>query len=134
MVDQPDDRLDAEPLQRDQPLVRPAPVSRSEPGRRDALPQHRLAQRADAERCKTIEVIVAHRMAITIQLAEIAIVHAIDRAFDAAPQREAVSHPASPSSAPLRSRTSVCNSCRIASAVASHEVVASFARMRRIMR
>ena len=72
-----------------QPLVVPA-TSRRRPGRSgaDRLPQHRIAERRDAEGGDAIEIVDAGAVACLGDLVAVEIADAGDGAFDAAPELE----------------------------------------------
>ena len=85
VVDQSGDRGDAGRAQGGQALVRPAPVGAFDAVGGGAFPQDGVADGADAEPGEALDVAGAVAMAVAVQLAEIRILHAIDRAFEAAP-------------------------------------------------
>src|SRR3954471_12794744 len=88
VVQQTRDGRDAKLAQPREPLVRPAPVGRTVGIGHRALPQHRIAQRADAELGTAREIADARVMARALELAEIRIADAVVRRLDPAPQLE----------------------------------------------
>ena len=86
VVDQAGDRGDAGVAQRIEALVGPAPVGALEAVGRGALPQHRVADGANAERGEAVDIAGAVGMTVTVELAEIRILHTVDGAFEAAPK------------------------------------------------
>jgi hypothetical protein len=97
VVHQPDDRTDAELAQPSEPIVGPPPVDAIDAMRCQTLPQHRIAQRADAERGEQLQVLEPAVVARPHQLIEPAATDAVDRTLDAAPHLEwhPLAHPVS---------------------------------------
>jgi hypothetical protein len=88
VVDQADDRRDAQVLEHGQAFIGPRPVGGLDAIGCRALPQHGVADGADAERSKTFQVLQPCGMAVAIHLGEVVIAYAVDGAFQAAPQLE----------------------------------------------
>ena len=88
VVDQAGDRGDAGIAQRVEALVRPGPVGLFDAVRGGALPDHRIADRADAEGCEAFDVVRASCVAVAIELVEVGVLNAVDGAFEAAPEFE----------------------------------------------
>jgi hypothetical protein len=88
VMDETDDRADVELAQPAEPLVAPPPVDLVDAVRAETLPQHRVSQRANAERGEQLEVLRPAIVTRADQLIEPAIRHAVDRAFDTAPHLE----------------------------------------------
>ena len=104
--DEADDGSNAEVAEAREALVGPGPVRPVEAGGRGALPEHRIADRADAERGEALKVIVARAVAAALELREVAVANPIDGALDAAPQLDrahaARQRPASRRGVPMR--------------------------------
>src|SRR5262249_40803951 len=73
-----------------QPRVGSAPVGRRDAIRRDGLPQHRITQRTQAEPGEELEIVRAPGVAGGFDLIEIAVPHAIERAFEPTPDLDAI--------------------------------------------
>jgi hypothetical protein len=86
VVDQADDGRHAQLLQHGQAFVRPRPVCRVDAVRSGALPQHGIADRADAERGKALEVLQPLCMTVAVHLGEVIVAYAVDGAFEPAPE------------------------------------------------
>src|ERR1043165_2657315 len=89
-MQQAGDGTDPQRSQYCEPLIRPSPVRPIEGIRRDALPQHGVPQRGDAESGKAFEILQAMLMAAALCLIEPLVANSIDRAFDAAPHLDRV--------------------------------------------
>jgi hypothetical protein len=89
VVDEADDGPHPEVAQAGQALVGPRPVDdRGVRARRALLPQHRVAQGADAEPREAFEVAGSRDVAVALELAEVGVVHAVDRALHPTPHLE----------------------------------------------
>jgi hypothetical protein len=88
VVDEADDRLDAQPPQLREAAVGTRPVGRGGAARSGVFPQHRIAQGAQAERCEAREIVGAAMVPAAVELGEVPVADAVDRAFDATPHRE----------------------------------------------
>jgi hypothetical protein len=88
VVDQAGDRGNAGLAQGREALVGPGPVGLVDAVRGGTFPQDRIADRADAGRCEALDIAVAQRVAVTVELAEVFVLHAVDSAFEAAPEFE----------------------------------------------
>jgi len=96
MVDQADDGTDAEPAQLVQPLVGEAPVGALDPVGCGRLPQHRIADRLQAQVGEAGQVGEAPGVAGAVELGEDAVADPVDGALDTAPQLERAGRLAGP--------------------------------------
>ena len=91
VVREPDDGTDAERPEARQLRVRPAPVDLTTgvlAVGRVLLPEHRVAQRADAQAREAFDVARAREVPVALELAEIRVTHPVDRGLQTAPQLE----------------------------------------------
>jgi hypothetical protein len=85
VVHKPDDRLEVELAQASERAIGPRPTRFVCVGRRDLLPEHRVANGGDAEGGKAIEVVKAAAVTARFDLVEVAITDPVDRALETAP-------------------------------------------------
>ena len=85
VVDEADDRLQPALAEGRQARIGPGPVGAVEAVGRDLLPQHRVAQGAQAEAGEARQVAYAAMVAAAVELGKEAVVDAVDRALEAAP-------------------------------------------------
>jgi hypothetical protein len=88
VMDQADDGRNAQLLQHRQAFVRPRPVSLVDAVWRGALPQDWIADCAEAERGKALQVLQPCCVTVAVHLGEVVVAYAGDGAFEAAPQLE----------------------------------------------
>ena len=84
-MQQSHDRLNAQLAQSCEPRVGPRPIGSLNTCGRGALPQHRVAHGANAERGDQVEVACALGVAIALKLIEVTLADTVHRAFDARP-------------------------------------------------
>ena len=85
VVDQPGDHGDPRASQGRQLLIGPAPIRLPPCVGRDAFPQHGVADGADPERGKAVNIVRSSLVAIERDLAEILVADPVDCALHAAP-------------------------------------------------